>query len=93
MENTSDDKKIPIIIGDIGGTNSRLSIVKMSKKFADDVEVVKTTILNSKEYKNIVELLKHFLEVIYILNIIYKVICKYRKLPYSRSDWTPRSSF
>jgi glucokinase len=25
------EKKIPVIIGDIGGTNSRLSIVKMSK--------------------------------------------------------------
>ena len=24
-------RKIPVIIGDIGGTNSRLSIVKMSK--------------------------------------------------------------
>ncbi len=25
------EKKIPVLIGDIGGTNSRLSIVKMSK--------------------------------------------------------------
>jgi glucokinase len=50
------------LIGDIGGTNSRLSIQRISHGISQPNELIKTEILVSKDYKDVVSLLKHFLK-------------------------------
>jgi len=59
---TSTSVKRPILVGDIGGSNARLSIQKISDVYHGEVDEVKTEILSSPDFKDIKTLLKTFLK-------------------------------
>jgi len=52
----------PVLVGDIGGTNSRLSIWRMNHNIRGDKEEIKTEILDSHSFTDIIQLLKQFLK-------------------------------
>ena len=56
------NKKIPILAGDIGGTNSRLTLLKISANEDDEQEIIENKYLISFNFQNVYELLTQFLK-------------------------------
>ena len=50
-------KKIPILAGDIGGTNSRLTLLKISANEDDEQELIENKYLLSFNFQNVYELM------------------------------------
>ena len=50
-------KKIPILAGDIGGTNSRLTLLKISANEDDEQELIENKYFLSFNFQNVYELL------------------------------------
>ena len=55
-------KKIPILAGDIGGTNSRLTLLKISANEDDEQELIENKYFLSFNFQNVYELLTQFLK-------------------------------
>jgi glucokinase len=56
------NKKIPILAGDIGGTNSRLTLLKISANEDDEQELIENKYFLSFNFQNVYELLTQFLK-------------------------------
>lgn len=57
-----DSERSSVLIGDIGGTNSRLSIVRITSKKNDPMEVVDQKTLVSFEYESVKDLIDTYLK-------------------------------
>ena len=56
------NKKLPILAGDIGGTNSRLTLLKISANEDDEQELIENKYFLSFNFQNVYELLTQFLK-------------------------------
>ena len=56
------ETKLPVLIGDIGGTNSRLSLIKLSSDINQAPEVIDKKSLVSFEYESVEKLIEIYLQ-------------------------------
>ena len=56
------EKKYPVLLADIGGTNVRLSLIKMAGDKSIEPEEVDTTKLSPTDYPSLTDLLKEYLK-------------------------------
>ena len=55
------DVKVPVLVGDVGGTNSRLKLVLLSSNENDDIDIIDNKKLHSFDFKSVDDLLLNYL--------------------------------